>query len=141
MVRKRDEDALAGRAERLECPGDETVDGPELEDRLGGSGLEAGEVEQVRDEPVEPSRLEADRGEQLLPLVCRERLVGAGEHLSGRADRGQRGTEVVADRAEQPCLDGVAAAERLRLDRLAAAALLALAGTASELLTLDRSGE
>src|SRR3989442_12938541 len=86
---------------------------------MGRAGLEAREVEQLAHEAVEPIGLDLDRVEQRAAILWRQVEGGALQALAGRLDRGQRGAEVVADRAQDRRLDGVATAERLGVEGLA----------------------
>ena len=77
LVGQRRDDAVAVGADRLQRTPDELVHRPELDDRARGAGLEPREVEQVRDQPVEPPRLGADRREQLVAIARRRALAGS----------------------------------------------------------------
>ena len=119
-----DERRLAGhldtvpRAEQVDRLVDEIVERPDLGRRRRAAGLEAGEVEQVADEPAQPLRVDVDRLEQLVPVFGAELQRRVPERADGRPDPRQRRAQVVRHRAEQRRLDEVAPAQRLGLERL-----------------------
>jgi hypothetical protein len=62
LIRQRNRDARGVEAERVESPAHQFIHRPELRTSVDRTHFEAGEVEKVGDEAVEPLRLEPDRG-------------------------------------------------------------------------------
>ena len=104
------EAGVAGR--RVVAAGDLLGYGREI-DRLAAHRecalAQAGRLEQVADEPLEPRRLGADHGSG---LSGRQRIVV--ERLCVAADRGQRRLELVADRQQERLL-GLLGLRQLRV--------------------------
>ena len=84
----------------------------------GRAGLQARQVEQLVDQPRQPRALARDRRPRARAASSSS---SAGEPSASAAgdDRGQRGAQVVRDRAQDGGLDLVRAAQRARLDHLA----------------------
>ena len=118
LVGRGDDDAVRP-VELVERLRDELLGRPELGPRLGGARLEAGEVEKVLDEPLEPAVLGADRLEERGAVVVGQRELAALEAVESLLDRRERSPQVVRDRLDDGRLDDVAAPERVRLERLA----------------------
>jgi hypothetical protein len=94
VVLELDVDAV-GAGEPVERLSDELVHRPELGTRCRGARLEARQVEQVRDEALQPPALEPDRLEQAGSVVLVEREPGVLEPVHRRRDRRQGRAEVV----------------------------------------------
>jgi hypothetical protein len=116
-------DAGGLRAETGESLSDELVHVPQLPMGLGRAGLEPREVEQLLDDAIEARRLAADRLREAEPIVGFEREPRAGQRVGRGENRGQRRAQVVGHRAQKRRLEGVAAAQRLRLESLSGQAL------------------
>ncbi len=102
---RRDRHPQAMRCQRLgELPGRAADDLAQVDPvavRLQRAVAEAGHVEQVLDEAIEPLALLEDGLQQLGAILARERGLAAGE-AGGRADdRDQGRAQVVGDRGEQ----------------------------------------
>jgi len=107
-------------AELVERLRDEPVHGPELAVRLRRARLQAGEVEEVADDALQPLHLVPDRLQQAGAIGVVERKPWISEALGRDSNRSQRRAQVVAHGLEDGRLDRVAPAQRLGLDRLAA---------------------
>ena len=73
------DDALTAWTELLERPGDEIVGRPQLLMRCRGAALQAREVEQVADDPVEPLGFATDRLDEIIAVGPRQPNVGIAE--------------------------------------------------------------
>ena len=96
------------RRDAMQCAGDHLVpaEGAQLgADRVGG---DAGHVQQVADQKVEPVGAFLDRGQQLLLFLRGVPDVGPPEAADGELDPGQRCPQIVGDRAEDGRAHGVA---------------------------------
>jgi hypothetical protein len=111
-------DPIAARAEGRHRLRDQPVGRPQLLHRSGGAGLQPGQVEQVRHQPDQSVGLDRDRVEQALAIGLGEVEPAVRETLGRSADSGQRRAEVVAYGAQHGGLGGVAAPQRLGLERL-----------------------
>ena len=87
---ERDLDACRVGAECLERARDQLVHRPQLAVRRRDTGLEPRKVEQVRHQPLEPRRLEADRLQERGTVVGVERERAALEPAGSDANRRQR---------------------------------------------------
>src|SRR3954470_7545650 len=79
LVVQGDCDACRLDTHAVERAGDELVDWPQLPLRASCSGFKAGEIEQVRDQALQPGGLEADRLEQLRAIGVAKLERGALE--------------------------------------------------------------
>ncbi len=99
--------AAERRADVVDRAGNRVGQVDRLEGELERAGLDAGHVEQVGDEALEPRRLGAERGEGGVGRAVAGTQVGGG-----RDDGGQRRAEVVPDAGEQRRAQPVALLER-----------------------------
>ncbi len=88
--RQRHLDAVSGMPEAAQRLDDEAVGSPDLGLGHRGAGLQAREVEQVRDQAVEPPRLAEDAVEQICSIGLVQAEVRPGEGGRRRQDRHQR---------------------------------------------------
>ena len=68
---------------------------PELGARYRRPGLEPREIEEVLDEPLQPRVLDANRLQQVDPVLVGQRELAALEPVERLLDRGQRRAEIV----------------------------------------------
>ena len=85
----------SSRAERVDRLQDEIVERPHLALRRSGARLEARQIEEVGDEPVQAARLELDRLEQVVAVVVGEAERPVAQSADGGRDAGQRRAEIV----------------------------------------------
>ena len=103
----------------------------DVQSRRGSAapGLQPRQLDQLVDEPRQPGALARDARRRARVRSSSD-SDGDAERLGAGRDRGQRGAQVVRDRAQDRGLDLVRAAQRARLDHLA-----------DEPLALERGGE
>ena len=99
--------------ERIEGAADELVDRPELRGRVNGTHFQPRKVEEVRNQSVEALRLEPNRSKELRPFCVVQSESRALEPLRRSFDCRERGTQVMADRAQEIGLRLIAPPERL----------------------------
>ena len=87
--------------------GNQVVEGPQLGSRTRRAGLQPRQVDEVLHQALEPCGLLRDRRQQLVTIPERQ-VEPAGEPVRRRADRSDRGAEVVADRTEDSGLHRIA---------------------------------
>ena len=75
------------------------VEAAQLEDDRAGP--EAGDLEDVADDPLHPVGVALDRGQQRRLLLRRRRRLGVAEQADAGADRRERGPQLVGDRREE----------------------------------------
>ena len=123
LLRKLDVDASTRLARLRERLHDQVVHRPDVRFRPERAGLQAGQIEQVVDQPGEALSFTEDRRGEL-PLVLRVDLeIVACERARRSQDGHQRRAQVVAHRSEHGCLHGIAAAQSLGLECFARQAL------------------
>ncbi len=96
------------RRDAVQCAGDDLVPAEGMEPGADRVGSEAGHVQQVADQHIEPVGAFLDRGQQLLLFLRRISGPGLPEAADGELDPGQRRPEIVGDRAEDGRAHGVA---------------------------------
>jgi len=101
-----------GRAERSHCVIDDRFHAHRLQSRLERTGLYPGHVEQVGDEPVQTVCLALDQTEHLAAVRARKLCVRFAQARYGDLDRGERGTQVMRDGADERLAQPVDLLER-----------------------------
>jgi hypothetical protein len=109
VARKVHVDATLIRRDHVERTRNEPVDRPELARRSRSAGLESRELQKIGNESVESLHLGEDHGND--SSRSSSEVVELTEHFARSRDRGDRRSEVMADRTQDRRLDRVAAAQ------------------------------
>ena len=109
---ERDPPSLVAAGERVDRLADDVIEDLRLDVRLR-SRAEAGQQQQVLDDPEEPLRILGDVGDHRPPSVLAQGVALVAEDLGVAEDRRDRGSQLVRHEAEELVLHRVRSAQRL----------------------------